>query len=564
MAATLVAMKLRMLWAGILRERWKILLFAFVGIYFGFMYIGLHVLVGAAMSGGNTAFLGAVTTVAATALLLLWIVAPVVGYGFDDTLNPRRFAPFVAASDSLAHALVLATMMGMGGLATALLLLLPVNGWMAAGHWLTALTALLIIPLAVYMYSLVGRLCSTWLGRMLVSSQKRRDLTSFVSVLLFVAIMAPMGIYLAMLGRFLTTDAVFSAARLLVWTPLVTPIAVPWLIDSGQWVAVGVQVVYAGMLIIALLKLWKRVLHVAMVGRSTTISSEGRRAIDERRHIIDESLMQVVDSSAPYNMATDLRTIDLWRKLRCSPATSAVAARTTREWIKDPRLSSSLASLLLFPVLLIFLPRLAPVNSMGSSASAVLPLVLLIPLLLGLTVGMHVSYDSTAFWMHVSSGISGRADRWGRFLGALPLSIPLLLLIGGFVSYFFGTLSPMTWIILLFAVFFIAAGLTSTFTGYFSIGVPPPGTNPLSSKGNGNLLVSFIAMGVLAIATVVFFAPIGIALLIWSSTSGEIIVVVIAVIWSVVVLVGGMEVGSRVFNRGQAHLLAVIRSWPGH
>lgn len=564
MAPTLVTMKLRMLWAGIVRERWKILLFVFAGLYFGFLYFGLHVLVASGMNGGDTEFLGAVTTVGATTLLLLWIVAPVVGYGFDDTLDPRRFAPFVAASNSLAHALVLATMIGVGGLSTALILLLPVNGWIAAGHWLAALTTVAIIPVTVYLYSLVGRLCSTWLGHALVSSHKRRDLTSFISVLLFIAIMAPMGIYLAMLGRFLTTDAVFSAARLLVWTPVVAPIAIPWLVDSGQWVAAGVQGLYTVILIVGLLKLWKRVLHVAMVGRSTAISSQGRRAIDEGRHIIDESMMQVVDSTAPYEVATDLRTINLWRKLGCSPATSAVAARTAREWMRDPRLSSSLASLLLFPLLLIFLPRFAPVNSLGSSPSAVLPLILFIPLLLGLTVGLHVSYDSTAFWMHVSSGISGRADRWGRFLGALPLSVPLLVLIGAFISYFFDTLSPITWILLLCGVFFIATGLTSTFTGYFSIGVAPPGTNPLSSKGSGNLLVSFLAMGILAIATVLFLAPIGIPLLVWSNPSGEIIADVIAVIWSAIVLVGGMEIGARVFNRKQVHLLAVIRSWPGH
>lgn len=564
MAPTLIAMKLRMMGAGIIREWWKILLFVFAGIYFGFLYLGLHLLVASAMSAGNTAFLGAVTTVGATTLLLLWMIAPIVGYGFDDTLDPRRFAPFVAASDSLAHALILATMVGVGGLATALILLLPVNGWIAAGHWLAALITIAIIPVALYLYSLVGRLFSTWLGHALVSSHKRRDLTSFISVLLFVAVMAPMGIYLAMLGRFLTTDAVFSAARVLVWTPVVTPIALPWLIDSGQWVAAGVQVLYTVILIVGLLKLWKRVLHDAMVGRPTAISSEVRNAIDQGRHIIDESIMEVVDSTAPYDVAMDLRTINLWRTLGCSPATSAVAARTAREWIRDPRLSSSLASLLLFPTLLIFLPRFAPVNDIGSSSSAVLVLILFIPLLLGLTVGVHVSYDSTALWMHVSSGISGRADRWGRFLGSLPLSVPLLLLVGAFIGYFFGEYSPITWIFFLFAVFFIATGLTSTFTGYFSIGVQPPGTNPLSSKGNGNLLASFLTMGLLVIGTVVFLAPVGIPLLIWSNTSGEIIVDVIAVIWSVIVLVGGMEIGSRVFDRGQVHLLAVIRSWPGH
>lgn len=564
MASAIVAMKLRMMWAGIRRETWKISVFIIFALYFSSLYFGLHLLAAGAGSSGYTEQLGAASVIGAVIVLIGWILAPIVGYGFDDSLDPRRFAPFIAASDALGHALVLATIFGFGGLITLLLLFLPVTGWIAAGQWIPALLAVAVIPLTLYLCALIGRLCATSAGHALVSSNKMRDRTSLITTVAFVLIIGPLGIYMSVLTRFISSESLMTAAHFLVWTPLAGPVSLPWLVDSEQWGAVVIQVIYTVILIAGLLKLWTRTIQPAMVGHSHPVSEQAQRAIDEGRHLIDETAAEAIDPAVPYDVANDLRTINLWRKLGCAPPTAAVAARTAREWIKDPRLSSSLAALLIFPVIAFAAPRLAGGNELATQGSAMEWVMIFIPLLLGFTCGVHVSYDSTAFWMHVSSGISGKHDRWGRFLGSLPVSIPLLLGVGAVTGYFSNSLSPAAWIVILCAVFFIATGLSSTFTGYFSIGAQPPGTNPLSSKGTGNIFASMLVMSALGIGTMVLTAPIAIPYLIWTTAAAEVVISVAALVWSVIVLVVGLAIGARVFDRGQVHLLKLIRSWPGH
>lgn len=564
MASAIVAMKLRMMWAGIQRETWKIVIFIFFALYFSSLYFGLHLLAAGAGSSGYTEQLGAGSVIGAVVVLVGWIIAPIVGYGFDDSLDPRRFAPFIAASDALGHALVLATVLGFGGLITLLLLFLPVTGWFAAGQWIPALLAAAVIPLALYIYALIGRLCATSAGHALVSSNKMRDRTSLITTIAFVLIIGPIGIYMSVLSTFVSYKSLMAAAHFLVWTPLAAPISLPWLVDSEQWGAAVLQVIYTALLIVGLLKLWTRAIHPAMVGHSRPISTQAQRAIDEGRHLIDETATTMIDPAVTYDLADDLRTINLWRRLGCAPPTAAVAARTVREWIKDPRLSSSLAALLIFPLVALVAPRIMGGNGLHNQGSGMEWMILFVPLLLGFTCGIHVSYDSTAFWMQVSSGISGKHDRWGRFLGSLPVSVPILLGVGAVTGYFSSFLSPASWIVILCAMFFIAAGLSSTFTGYFSIGAQPPGTNPLSSKGTGNIFASMLVMSALGIATMMLAAPIAIPYLIWTTATAEVVISLAALAWSLIVLFAGLTIGARVFDRGQVHLLTLIRSWPGH
>ncbi|MFP3416099.1 hypothetical protein SB773_32160, partial [Bacillus sp. SIMBA_074] len=48
---------------------------------------------------------------------------------------------------------------------------------------------------------------------------------------------------------------------------------------------------------------------------------------------------------------------------------------------------------------------------------------------LGIGMIADVSYDSTAFALHVSKAVPGRADRWGRASALLSFAVPAVVII---------------------------------------------------------------------------------------------------------------------------------------
>jgi len=88
--------------------------------------------------------------------------------------------------------------------------------------------------------------------------------------------------------------------------------------------------------------------------------------------------------------------------------TGAVAARSITSWRRDPRYMSSGALMLLLPLGLLVSPLT------GGSRAWSLAMAPAAGFLLGWSTHNDIAYDGTAFWSHVATGLSGRADRIGR------------------------------------------------------------------------------------------------------------------------------------------------------
>ena len=88
--------------------------------------------------------------------------------------------------------------------------------------------------------------------------------------------------------------------------------------------------------------------------------------------------------------------------------TGAVAARSITSWRRDPRYVSSVALMLLLPLGLLVSPLT------GGSSAWSLAMAPAAGFLLGWSMHNDIAYDGTAFWGHVATGVSGRADRIGR------------------------------------------------------------------------------------------------------------------------------------------------------
>ena len=98
----------------------------------------------------------------------------------------------------------------------------------------------------------------------------------------------------------------------------------------------------------------------------------------------------------------------------------AVAARSALYWRRDPRLNFPAVITSLLPAGLVLAWHF------GDSELALVGMPLVCAYLLGWGQHNDVGYDSTAFWLHVASGVDGTSDRVGRLFPSMALGAVLV------------------------------------------------------------------------------------------------------------------------------------------
>lgn len=564
MVATIVRMKNRMMWNSLMREKWKLVVAILLAIYLLPFFIFITATVTFVLETSQLPFFYYLFTLLSIFLPLSWMVMPMVGYGMDDSLDPRRFAPFITPTKQLARALAVATAVGPGGIITFLLLMLPVLASLGHENFLRAALYFVTGAVSLYLFVLMGRWSYTSLGSRISASQTGKDRTGLISSVLFILVVGPLGIWMQLLFNTATMEKLESIFSVAKWTPLTTPSALPLLLFERDWLPALVQIIYTIGLIVLFSHLWLGSIGPAMVGFPNPVSQKAQAAIAHGQWVVDQSKDSAQKSAqvraAHRDVAKELPLVALWNKLGFSTATAAIAGRTLHDWLKDPRLSSSLVGVIFLPLFALAMKALAPDNQgMGSW------FIMIAPMLLGMTVGVLVSYDSTAFWGHVSAGITGWQDRGGRLLGSAPVVAGLVVAIAAISTYADPSYNMAQHAMLLTAMFLISAGLTTSFTGRFTIGVQPPGANPLSTKGAGNQLVTFLLMLVVWVISGALMAPV--ALLGWFipvAITNAWITPLAGLLWGALIFTLCLAVGAKVYDRGSVKLLTYIRSWPGH
>jgi ABC-2 type transport system permease protein len=123
--------------------------------------------------------------------------------------------------------------------------------------------------------------------------------------------------------------------------------------------------------------------------------------------------------------------------------------------------------------------------------------------LLAWSISGDVSYDNTAFALHLASGLRGVHDRLGRALACLAFALPAVLVLAAVP--FFITRDWVWWpgiLGLSVGVLLSGLGLSSVVSARYTIAVPLPGDSPFK-KPPGNvgqtLAVQFGGMGVLMV-----------------------------------------------------------------
>jgi len=546
MVATLLSLKFRLTVAELKRSVARLVLWILLGLYALSIVGGLLVALGFASTAvaGHEGLVNSLTVVTGSVLVVGWTFLPLVFFGSDQTLDPARFVQFPVTGKTLAPGLVLAGIMGLPGFFTALVcvgLALP---------WLDTPGVLLIGVaggILGFLATQVGcRLATTLLSGTL-SSRKGRDLTGVIG--LIVVLVLSMGLYaISLIGDFISAqpgrwEQVLSVSKTLGTVLAMTPLGAPWALvgDAGQghWGMLAIHSVLA--LAYLGLGLWAYAVVLDKALLATT-----RVAVT-----------RTVAKGDAIAKAANWR----WARGRLVPV-AAITARALRYWRKDPRYLGTIPAILVMPILFTIMGRTLPM--MGASEEEAVPAWLITAivafglgftaLLTGYSLSTDVAFDSTAWWIHLASGVRGWQDRLGRVIGEAVWAIPLLVVIGIVVPVIMHAADRIVPVLAaMMSLYLSGLGVSSVFSALIIYPVALPGESPLKMKTGmmGSQMLS--QFGCLLASGIV-----GVPVCVWAifATGWQAWVALLAaVVWGAGILAIGIILGGRIMDsRGPAIL----------
>lgn len=327
--------------------------------------------------------------VGGSVLTLGWTVLPVIAFGSDETLDPARFATFAVPRRQLVLGLLFSSLVSVPAAITTILGLVTVITW--SRSVLAVVVAPVAATVAVLTCVALSRVTATAFSAM-SRSRRGREAASVLVMLVLLGLVAGQS---SIMKSFSETGMLPHVADVLGWTPLGLAWAAPADIVNG---AIG-----SGLLRLCLAVV---VLGVALLSWDLLL----RGALENPR---ESSGGQVRDTGLG------------WFGWLPGTPTGAVAARSLTFWRRDPRYLISVALPVAMP-LVVMLPSFA-----GGDKGGILALAPFTGLLLGWCMHNDVAYDGTAFWGHVASGVSGRADRIGRLV---PMAVVAAVLLPGYAT----------------------------------------------------------------------------------------------------------------------------------
>ncbi|MEC5178887.1 transporter [Arthrobacter sp. CG_A4] len=459
MVAHLLRLKLTLLRNSIRRSPWQL-----VGLGIGTLYalglVGLFATGLLFLREADVARAQTVVVLGGAAALLGWAIIPVVASAADMTLDPARFTTSAVPMPQLLTGLALGGLIGIPGVATSLVALATVGTWSRSVP--AAAGALVGAVLGVLSCVVLSKVVTTATAG-LASSRRFKD----VSAIAFLIPLVLMGPIVAGIAEGIANSGDFLAglARTLSWTPAGAAWSLGGELAAGSYGAAALKFLIALATLAGLALCWKLLLQRALV-------------------------------TPPYAGSAKKKTggLGLFGLFPGTP-TGAVAARALIYWLRDPRYAGSLVVVPLLPVLLLFQA------SQSGNYGMFLFIGPLTAFLLAWSISADVSYDNTAFALHLSTGIRGVHDRLGRALACLLFALPVVLAFSVLPFLFSGSWELLPGILgLSLGMLFSGLGLSSVVSARYTVSVPLPGDSPFK-KPPGNvaqtMAVQFGGMGVL-------------------------------------------------------------------
>jgi ABC-2 type transport system permease protein len=519
MVAHLLRLKLTLLRNSLRRSPWQL-----VGLGIGALYalgiVGLGVAGLLLLRQADVATAQTVVVLGGAAAVLGWAVIPIVASAADMTLDPARFTTFAVPMPQLLAGLALAGLIGIPGAATTLVALATVGTWSRGCR--AAAGALAGAVLGVLTCVVLSKVVTA--GTVSLASSRRFKDVSAVAFLIPLVLMGPI---VAGVARGIAGNAGFvtELARVLEWTPAGAAWALGGELAAGHFGPAALKLLIAAATLAALALCWKFLLQRALV-------------------------------TPPYAGTAEKKAsgLGLFALVPTTP-TGPIVARSLSYWLRDPRYAGALVVVPLLPVLLFF----------QASQTGFYGILLFVgPLtafLLAWSIASDVSYDSTAFALHVSAGVRGLHDRLGRAVACLVFALPVVLAFSVLPMFFTGDWSLLPGILgLALGVLFTGLGLSSVVSARYTVPVPLPGDSPFK-KPPGNvaqtLAVQFGGMAVLLLLVSPELALVALQLAGGSAVPGW-ICLLLGPVLGFALFIAGVRLGGKWFDSRTPELLAQL------
>lgn len=525
MVATVLRLRYRLLGNSLARSPWQL-----VGFLFGML--GALWVLGAVVAGLVAVSIlqgldatRAIAVVAGAALLLGWALGPVVVSGSDGTVDGERLAPFPLSRRQLMLALAGTGLTGIPGIVTSLAALSSIVLWV---RWpAAAVAALPLVVVAVLTCVLVSRLVTT-LTTGFSGRRRGREIIGTVVIGLLIMTGPILTGVLSLLDAAGDLPARLElAGRILGWTPIGAAWAVPGDVAAGAWpAALGKFAIAVGTLV-ALAVVWAKALDAATRTR-------------------------------PHQSARTVRSgaLGLFGAMPTG-GVGATWARSLTAWLRDPRYLRQLIFIPLFPALFAFTTG---VHGAMFGASAIL-----VALILAIGGYADISYDGTAFASVLSSGVTGRADRWGRALGAGSVGVPAVVVIAVVVSAVSGRWDHLPAVLGgALGLLLVGYGVSAVSSALLVVPVARAGDSPFKTVPGqtfaGGMLV-FVVMAACLVLAAPALVVAAFAIGTGSAPLGA-IAVFVGVGVGAGIVVAGVTVGGRILDRTGPGILQRIKAFP--
>jgi len=467
----------------------------------------------------------ATVVIGGVAVTLGWFLIPLIATGIEPTLDPLKLSAFPLSVTRLMLAMTLVGATWIPGIATLLVSIATALTWRATpGPAWAAVGCGVVATLTC----IVGSRMTASLSANLVAGRRRRDRLA-VAVVGLIVLLGPVALAVV-LG--LRSDAPFPAtAEVLGFTPFGAIWSVP-----GQLVA-GHPAAALGSLAIALVTL----ALMLVIWRASLLATFRYRGGGAGRRQVAAGRLGVL-GAVPANPA------------------GAIGARSLIYWARDARFARQLVLVPLMPALLILLGTLVHANWLAYLGPPI------VAGLLPLTLFAVISYDGTAFALHLSSGVRGVDDRIGRAAAMLVFALPALVIVSLVSLGVVGGLSDLPAVFGL-SLGVLLSGLATVSVSSASIVVPVAraGRNPFTAQaGSGmtSIAASYAVTGV-TLALAVPELALGIVALVVHSAALGWVTLAVGVLWGAGSLVIGVRLGGRILDRTGPALLARMRRTGG-